>query len=42
VKDPHDPARVVAYLCLPATARNGSVLEIGDAALIGAADAALG
>jgi len=41
VKDPHDPARVVAYLCLPATARNGAVLEIGDAALIGAADAAL-
>ncbi|MHB8631564.1 MAG: SDR family NAD(P)-dependent oxidoreductase [Candidatus Limnocylindria bacterium] len=41
LKDPHDPARVVAYLCLPATARNGAILEIGDAAVVGAAEAAL-
>lgn len=41
VKDPHDPARVVAYLCLPATERNGAVLEIGDTEVVGAAEAAL-
>ena len=41
VTDPHDPARVVAYLCLPATERNGAVLEIGDAEIVGAAEAAL-
>lgn len=42
VKDPHDPARVVAYLCLQATERNGAILEIGDTEIVGAADAALG
>lgn len=41
VTGPHDPARVVAYLCLPATERNGAVLEIGDAEIVGAAEAAL-
>ena len=41
VKDPHDPAKLVAYLCLPATARNGAVLEIGDAEIAAAAAAAL-
>jgi NAD(P)-dependent dehydrogenase (short-subunit alcohol dehydrogenase family) len=41
VKDPHDPARVVAYLCLPATKRNGAILEPGDAEVVGAAEAAL-
>lgn len=42
VKDPHDPARVVAYLCLPATERNGAILEIGDGEVVGATEAALG
>ena len=41
LKDPQDPARVVAYLCLPATARNGAIVEIGDAEVINAAEAAL-
>jgi NAD(P)-dependent dehydrogenase (short-subunit alcohol dehydrogenase family) len=41
VTDPHDPARVVAYLCLPATERNGAVVEIGDAEVVAAAEAAL-
>lgn len=41
VKDPHDPARIVAYLCLPATERNGAILEIGDGEVVGAAEAAL-
>jgi 3-oxoacyl-[acyl-carrier protein] reductase len=41
VKDPHDPARVVAYLCLSATQRNGAILEIGDTEVVGAAEAAL-
>lgn len=41
VKDPHDPARVVAYLCLSGTQRNGAVLEIGDTEVVAAADAAL-
>jgi NAD(P)-dependent dehydrogenase (short-subunit alcohol dehydrogenase family) len=41
VKDPHDPARVVAYLCLPATERNGAILDIGDAEIAAAAEAAL-
>ena len=41
-KDPHDPARVVAYLCLPATARNGAILEIDDTEVVSAAEAALG
>jgi NAD(P)-dependent dehydrogenase (short-subunit alcohol dehydrogenase family) len=41
VKDPHDPARVVAYLCLTATQRNGAILEIGDTEVVGAAEAAL-
>lgn len=40
-KDPHDPARVVAYLCLPATARNGAILEIDDTEVVSAAEAAL-
>jgi NAD(P)-dependent dehydrogenase (short-subunit alcohol dehydrogenase family) len=42
VKDPHDPARVVAYLCLPATERNGAILEIGDTEIVSAAETALG
>ena len=41
VKDPRDPARVVAYLCLPATERNGAILDM-DAALVKDAAAALG
>jgi NAD(P)-dependent dehydrogenase (short-subunit alcohol dehydrogenase family) len=41
VKDPHDPARVVAYLCLSTTQRNGAILEIGDTEVVGAAEAAL-
>lgn len=41
VKDPHDPARVVAYLCLTSTERNGAILEIGDTELVAAAEAAL-
>jgi len=41
VKDPHDPARVVAYLCLTSTERNGAILEIGDTAVVAAAEAAL-
>jgi len=35
------PARVVAYLCLAATQRNGSVVEIGDSEIVAAAEAAL-
>jgi len=41
VKDPRDPARVVAYLCLPATERNGAILEMSDAAIAKDAEAAL-
>ena len=41
VKDPHDPARVVAYLCLAGTQRNGAILEIGDTEVTAAAEAAL-
>lgn len=41
LKDPHDPARVVAYLCLAATSRNGAIVEIGDDALSTAAEIAL-
>jgi NAD(P)-dependent dehydrogenase (short-subunit alcohol dehydrogenase family) len=41
VKDPRDPARVVAYLCLPATDRNGAILDIGDTEAVAAAEAAL-
>jgi NAD(P)-dependent dehydrogenase (short-subunit alcohol dehydrogenase family) len=41
VKDPHDPARIVAYLCLPASDRNGAILEIADAEIVAAAEAAL-
>jgi NAD(P)-dependent dehydrogenase (short-subunit alcohol dehydrogenase family) len=41
VRDPRDPARVVAYLCLPATERNGAVLEIADPEVARAAQAAL-
>ncbi|MDP9321087.1 MAG: SDR family oxidoreductase [Chloroflexota bacterium] len=40
-KDPHDPARVVAYLCLQTTERSGAILEIGDTEIVGAAEAAL-
>ena len=42
VQDPRDPARVVAYLCLPTTTRSGQVLDISDAELTAAAEAALG
>ena len=40
-KDPHDTARIVAYLCLPQTQRNGAVLEVDDHDIAGQADAAL-
>ena len=40
-KDPHDTARIVAYLCLPETQRNGAVLEVDDRDIAGQADAAL-
>ena len=40
-RDPHDPARVVAYLCLPATQRNGAILEVNDPDVAREADAAL-
>ena len=40
-KDPHDPAKVVAYLCLPTTERNGAILEISDEAVVHEAEAAL-
>lgn len=40
-QDPHGPARLVAYLCLQATERNGAVLEAGDVELARAAEAAL-
>lgn len=42
VKDPRDPAQVVAYLCLPATERNGAILDMSDAEVVAAAGAALG
>ena len=35
------PARIVAYLCLPATARNGAILEVDDRDIAREADAAL-
>jgi NAD(P)-dependent dehydrogenase (short-subunit alcohol dehydrogenase family) len=38
---PNGPARVVAYLCLAETKRNGSVVEIGDTEIVAAAEAAL-
>lgn len=41
MKDPHDPAKVVAYLCLPGTRRNGAILEISDQAVVREAEAAL-
>jgi NAD(P)-dependent dehydrogenase (short-subunit alcohol dehydrogenase family) len=41
VKDPHDPARVVAYLCLAETQRNGAIVEIGDTEIVATAEAAL-
>src|SRR4029077_7940174 len=41
VQDPRDPARVVAYLCLGATTRNGAIVEIGDTEIAAAAEAAL-
>ena len=40
-KDPRDPARIVAYLCLPETQRNGAVLEVDDHDIASQADAAL-
>ena len=40
-KDPRDPARVVAYLCLPATQRNGAILEVNDPDVAREAEAAL-
>ena len=40
-KDPHDPARVVAYLCLRETLRNGAILEVDDPDIAREADAAL-
>ncbi len=40
-KEPHDPARVVAYLCLPGTQRNGAILEVNDPDIAREADAAL-
>ncbi len=41
LQPPEVPARLVAYLVLPATQRNGAVLEAGDAELARAADEAL-
>ena len=41
VKDPHGPARIVAYLCLQPTERNGAIVEIGDSEIVDAAEAAL-
>ena len=35
------PARIVAYLCLPGTARNGAILEVDDRDIAREADAAL-
>jgi len=35
------PARIVAYLCLPDTARNGAILEVDDHDVASQADAAL-
>ena len=40
-RDPHDPARIVAYLCLPDTRRNGAILEVDDPEIAREADAAL-
>jgi len=40
-KDPHDPARIVAYLCLADTKRNGAILEVNDPDVAREADAAL-
>lgn len=42
VRDPREPARIVAYLSLPTTQRNGAILEIGDAELAREAETALG
>ena len=42
VKDPRDPAQVVAYLCLPATDRNGAILDMSDPEVVAAAGEALG
>jgi NAD(P)-dependent dehydrogenase (short-subunit alcohol dehydrogenase family) len=42
IRDPHEPARIVAYLCLPTTERNGAILEIGDAELAREAETVLG
>lgn len=39
---PGDPGRVVAYLCLPSTRRNGAILEVADPDIGREADAALG
>ena len=42
VKDPNEPARIVAYLCLPATERNGAILDMSDGLVVAAAGTALG
>ena len=39
--DPRDPARIVAYLCLADTQRNGAVLEVNDPDVAREAAAAL-
>ena len=39
--DPRDPARIVGYLCLPDTARNGAVIEVDDPDVAREANAAL-
>lgn len=39
--DPHGPARIVAYLCSPAAARNGATLDVADPELQRAAAEAL-
>lgn len=39
--DPRDPARIVGYLCLPGTQRNGAVLEVDDPDVAREADTAL-
>lgn len=39
--DPSAAVRVVTYLCLPTTSRNGAILEIGDEEVAKAAETAL-
>ena len=41
VRDPKDAARVIAYLVLPTTHRNGQVLQFDDADLAAAVEDAL-